>query len=63
MDLKSEYGMDLLLASCPNCDDRSLYCGKIPTKISDLNNREVLFCERCKFVVAVDEYKKILSGA
>jgi len=61
--VKNEFGMVKLLAHCPNCDDFSLYCGMIPTKIKSLANREVLFCKECKFVIAVDEYKKSLSQA
>jgi len=52
-----------LLATCPNCDTDTLYCGKIPTSIKNLMNKEVLFCKSCKFVVSVDEYKKILFQA
>jgi hypothetical protein len=62
MNIKNEFGMKPLLASCPNCDKTSLYCGKIPTKIHDMANKEVLFCKMCKFVVSVDEFKKILSS-
>lgn len=60
LNLKNEFGMNKLLATCPNCDADSLYCGKIPTSIKNLVSKEVLFCKRCKFVVSVDEYKKIL---
>lgn len=62
MDLTNQYGMDLLVANCPNCEKNSLYCGKIATKIKDLNNKEVLFCKQCKFVIAVDDYKTLLSS-
>ena len=61
LNLKNEFGMIHLLATCPNCDVNTLYCGKIPTAIKNLMNKEVLFCKNCKFVVSVDEYKKILS--
>ena len=60
VEQKNEFGMKLLLAKCPNCQSESLYCGKIPTAIQDLANKEVLFCKSCKFVVTVDEYKQIL---
>ena len=60
MKLKNEFGMVKLLAHCPNCNDDSLYCGTIPTAIKSLTDKEVLFCKGCKFVVAVDEYKKML---
>jgi len=63
MNLKNEFGMKLLLATCPNCDVESLYCGRIPTSVKTLINKEVLFCKTCKFVVTVNEYKKILSQA
>ena len=63
MDLKNDYGMKQLLASCPNCEKESLYCGKIPTAISSLVNKEVLFCKMCKFVMPVNEFKKMLSSA
>ena len=52
--------MTRLLATCPNCTASTLYCGKIPTSIKSLMNKEVLFCKSCKFTVPVDEYKKIL---
>ncbi|WP_299292279.1 hypothetical protein [Nitrosopumilus sp.] len=60
MKLKNEFGMNILLAHCPNCDSSSLYCGTIPTAIKSLANKEVLFCKACKFVISVDEYKKML---
>jgi len=60
LNLRNEFGMTRLLATCPRCDVDSLYCGKIPTSIKNLMNKEVLFCKNCKFVVSVDEYKKIL---
>ncbi len=63
MNLKNDFGMKLLLAKCPNCDVESLYCGRIPTSVKTLINKEVLFCKTCKFVVTVNEYKKILSQA
>jgi len=53
--------MKPLLACCPNCDN-TLYCGKIPTTLRDMANKEVLFCKACKFVVSVDEFKKMLSS-
>lgn len=62
MNMTNEYGMNPLLASCPNCEKESLYCGKIPTPISDMMNKEVLFCKTCKFVIPVDDFKKILSS-
>ena len=60
MNLKNEFGMNKLLAACPNCEFDTLYCGKILTSIKNLANKEVLFCKSCKFVVSVDNYKKIL---
>ena len=63
MDVKNEYGMKQLLARCPNCEKESLYCGKIPTSIRSLVDKEVLFCKICKFVIAVNEFKKMLSSA
>ncbi|MCV0372468.1 MAG: hypothetical protein K5793_02825 [Nitrosarchaeum sp.] len=62
MNLSDEYGMKQLLARCPNCEKDSLYCGKIPTSIRSLVNKEVLFCKLCKFLIPVNEFKKILSG-
>ena len=63
MNLTNEFGMKPLLAKCPNCYSESLFCGKIPTSIKNLANKEVLFCKRCKFVTSVEEYKKMLSQA
>lgn len=63
MKLKNEFGMKSLLASCPNCSDTALYCGMIPTEIKSLTNKEVLFCKNCKFVIPVDDYKKLLLSA
>ena len=63
LNLKNEYGMAKLAADCPNCQDDSLFCGMIPTEIKSLANKEVLFCKGCKFVIAVDDYKKLLSSA
>jgi len=60
MNLTNEFGMKQLLACCPNCESDSLYCGKIPTSLRDIVNKEVLFCKICKFVVSVDEFKKVL---
>ena len=60
MNLKKDLGMQHLLASCPNCNGNSLYCGVIPTTIKTLSNKEVLFCKECKFVVSVDDYKNML---
>jgi hypothetical protein len=60
LDLKNEFGMKSLLACCPNCDNTSLYCGKIPTTIRDMANKELLFCKTCKLVVPVEELKEIL---
>ncbi|MFQ5475869.1 MAG: hypothetical protein ACE5DT_02435 [Nitrosopumilus sp.] len=51
------------MAKCPNCDSDSLYCGSIPTSIKSLVDKEVLFCKNSKFVVTVDEYKKMLFQA
>jgi len=62
LNLKNEFGMKPLLACCPICNVASLYCGKIPTAIKDMTNKEVLFCRTCKFVVPVDEFKKMLSS-
>jgi transcription elongation factor Elf1 len=62
LNLKNEFGMKSLLACCPNCDSASLYCGKIPTTIKDMANKEVLFCKTCKLVVPVEEFKEILSS-
>ena len=63
LNLNNKFGMQLLLAKCTNCDGNSLYSGMIPTEIKSLANKEVLFCKQCKFVVSIDEYKKILSQA
>ena len=63
MDLKTEFGMKQLLAKCPQCEKESLYCGRIPTSIKSLANKEVLFCKNCKFVITVDEHKKMLWHA
>lgn len=60
MKINKEFGMKSLLAHCPNCEQKSLYCGTIPTTIETLVNKEVLFCKDCKFVMAVDEYKEML---
>ena len=60
LNLGNEFGMTQLLTTCPRCDADLLYCGKIPTSVKNLKNKEVLFCKNCKFVVSVDEYKKIL---
>lgn len=60
LNLKNEFGMTLLLAKCPNCDEGSFYCGMIPTSIKSLTNKEVLFCKNCKFVISVDDYKNML---
>ncbi|MDH3204752.1 MAG: hypothetical protein OEL81_08775 [Nitrosopumilus sp.] len=49
------------MAKCTNCDSESLYCGMIPTSIKTLVNKEVLFCKNCKFVIAIDEFKDVLS--
>ncbi len=62
MNMTNEYGMNHLLARCPNCEKESLYCGKIPTSIRDMVNKEVLFCKTCKFVIPVEDYKKLLSS-
>ncbi|QLH02981.1 hypothetical protein C5F47_05165 [Nitrosopumilus cobalaminigenes] len=63
MQLTKEFGMTKLAASCPQCNVDTVYCGMIPTEIKSLTNKEVLFCKSCKFVIAVDEYKNILSQA
>jgi hypothetical protein len=60
MDLKNAYGLKQLMASCPTCQSSAFYCGKIPSKKNDLNGKEVLFCRSCKFVLPVEEYKKML---
>ena len=39
-NIKNEFGLNPLLACCPNCDNVSLYCGKIPTTIRDMANKE-----------------------
>ncbi len=62
MNIKNEFGMTSLLACCPVCDGSSLYCGKIPTAIKEISNKEVLFCKLCKFIVPVEEFKNILSS-
>ncbi len=62
MNFTNEYGMRQLLAKCPNCYKESLYCGKIPTSIRSLINKEVLFCKLCKFVTPVNEFKKLLTS-
>jgi hypothetical protein len=61
MNLTKEYGMNKLVATCPNCHIEELFCGIIPTEIESLVDREVLFCKQCKFVIAVDEFKDSLS--
>ncbi|HSG84599.1 MAG: hypothetical protein ACE5RQ_01965 [Nitrosopumilus sp.] len=63
MNVTNELGMKKLAANCPQCLIDSLYCGKIPTEIKSLENKEVLFCKSCKFVIPVEEYKKILYQA
>jgi hypothetical protein len=60
MDLKNACGLKQLMASCPTCQRLSFYYGKIPSKKKDLNGKEVLFCTSCKFVLPVEEYKKML---
>ncbi|MFB5607465.1 MAG: hypothetical protein ACE5RG_05110 [Candidatus Nitrosomaritimum yanchengensis] len=60
MDLKTQQGMIRLNACCPDCQKESLYCGKIESRMSDLNRRESLFCKSCKFVIPVADFKKIL---
>ncbi|MEC4848235.1 MAG: hypothetical protein RI100_03520 [Nitrosarchaeum sp.] len=62
MNIKNEFGMTQLLACCPNCNGSALYCGKIPTTIKEMANKEVLFCKQCKFIVPVEEFKNILSS-
>ncbi|MFQ5781503.1 MAG: hypothetical protein ACE5GR_00440 [Nitrosopumilus sp.] len=52
--------MKQLVAKCPYCERESLFCGIIPTSIKNLKNKEVLFCKSCKFVISVNEYKKML---
>jgi len=44
MNMTNELGMKKLTANCPQCLIDSLYCGKIPTEIKSLSNKEVLFC-------------------
>ena len=63
MNMTNEFGMKKLTANCPQCLIDSLYCGKIPTEIKSLSNKEVLFCKSCKFVIAVEEFKKNLFQA
>ena len=63
MQLSKEFGMKKLAANCPQCDIDTVFCGMIPTEIKSLANKEVLFCNSCKFVIAVDEYKKTLFVA
>ena len=63
MHLTNDFGMVKLAANCPQCGITSVYCGMIPTKIKSLSNKEVLFCESCKFVIAVDEFKELLFQA
>ena len=63
MIMNNQFGMEKLVACCPNCQTDSLYCGMIPTEIQSLANKEVLFCKRCKFVTSVDDYKKMLSSS
>ncbi|MGD8638441.1 MAG: hypothetical protein PVG43_06055 [Nitrosopumilaceae archaeon] len=60
MDLKTQQGMVHSNASCPDCQKETLYCGKIESKIGDLNRKEILFCKSCKFVIPVAEFKKML---
>jgi len=60
MEVTNEFGMKLLIASCPNCESNELYCGKIPTMMVDFRNKEVLFCKQCKFVIPVRDFKKML---
>jgi hypothetical protein len=60
MDLKTQQGMIRLNACCPDCQQETLYCGKIESKMSELNRKELLFCKSCKFVIPVEEFKKIL---
>jgi hypothetical protein len=60
MDLKNAYGMKQLMALCLNCQSPAFYSGKIVSEKNGLNGKEILFCRSCKFIVSVDEYKKIL---
>ena len=60
MKLKNQYGMTKIIPNCPQCDVDSLYCGSIPTSIESLKNKEVIFCKNCKFVISVDDLKKML---
>ncbi|MSV26160.1 MAG: hypothetical protein CK527_03555 [Nitrosarchaeum sp.] len=62
MNIGNEFGMIHLLARCHYCDNLSLYCGKIPTSMRDMANKEVLFCKLCKFIIPIDKFKKILSS-
>ena len=58
--LEADLEMQLLLASCPKCQDYSLYCGRVRPFISDLDLKDVLFCSSCKLILPVEEFKKIL---
>ena len=62
MNVTDAYGMNSLLAKCPNCQSESLFCGKIPTKVKKMQDKEVLFCKRCKFITPVEEFKKVLAS-
>jgi hypothetical protein len=62
MNVTDEYGMSHLIAKCPSCQSESLYCGKIPTKLKHMQNKEVLFCKKCKFITPVEEFKNMLAS-
>lgn len=60
MELRADYEIKPLMASCPNCQSSSLYSGNIFSKIVNPAKKEILFCKSCKFTVSVLEYKKLL---
>ncbi|MDX1596824.1 MAG: hypothetical protein R3327_07800 [Nitrosopumilaceae archaeon] len=62
MNTVNNSGMIQLAASCPQCQANSLYCGKIETDVKSLQNREMLFCRSCKFVIPVEEFKDLLCS-
>ncbi len=60
MNIADDIGMTQLAALCPQCQSQKLFCGKVQTDVKSLKNKEVLYCRGCKFVISVDEYKKLL---
>ncbi|RMW38126.1 MAG: hypothetical protein EA447_04065 [Nitrosopumilus sp.] len=62
MNVLNEYGMNHLLANCPNCQSETLFCGKMPTNFKKMQNKEILFCKKCKFIIRVEEFKNMLSS-